>query len=172
MRLIALTVLSATTLSVLASCKSPPPPPPPPRPPPAAAATEPSGGGEPDTRMATANYEAPDAGVALPTPIQAVGLQVAEYGKRMTGELNALEAELALMASRVESSNAAAKAEAKAAVEVIKVKWQNAKRQVDLAGSATEQTWERLRADAEASFIDLKGSIEDSRKKVSDLIAP
>jgi hypothetical protein len=98
--------------------------------------------------------------------------QKAEFVARMRRELAEIQADLDRLATKVEHGSGEAKADAKAKLAAVHEKWVQAKKQLDLAESATESSWEDVKGSFKKSLDDLKDSIDKTRQWLSDKIAP
>ena len=95
-----------------------------------------------------------------------------EFVATMNNQLVEVQEELDHLTAKVESSGGAAKAEAKAKLEVAREKWAQAKRSLDQAESATESSWNDVKGGFRESYAGLKDSIAMTRQWLSDKIAP
>ena len=98
--------------------------------------------------------------------------QKTEFVDRMKKDLADIQAELDGLAAKVDSSSNAAQADAKAKLEAVREKWAQAKKQLDQAESATESTWDEVKADVKTSYGELQDSFDSTRQWLSDKIAP
>jgi gamma-glutamyl:cysteine ligase YbdK (ATP-grasp superfamily) len=98
--------------------------------------------------------------------------QKAEFVHKMKGELAKIHKELDRLSAKVDKSSSAAKADAKTKLKAVHKKWAQAKKQLDRAESATESTWDDVKAGFKKSYGELKDSFGDARQWLSDKIAP
>lgn len=94
--------------------------------------------------------------------------QKAEFLVKMNMELSEIEKELDRLDARVNASSGAANAEAKAELEAVRTRWAQAKRQLALAESADDSTWDSVKDGFRKSYGELKDSFEKTRQWVSD----
>ncbi len=95
-----------------------------------------------------------------------------EFVAKMNKDLGELQDDLNLLAAKVDDSGGAAKAEAKAKLEVVREKWTKTKQQLDQAQNATESTWNDVKSGFNESYVALKDSVETTRQWLSEKIAP
>ena len=98
--------------------------------------------------------------------------QRAQFVDKTKRDLNAIHNELERLAAKVEKSDAAAKADAKAKLAVVQDKWTHAKTQLDRAESATESGWDEMQGGFKKAYRELKESFDTMRQWLSDKIAP
>jgi chromosome segregation ATPase len=98
--------------------------------------------------------------------------QKADFVDMMKKELAVIQEELDQLSARVDSSSTAAKADAKARLDAIREQWALAKKQLDQAESATEDTWDDVKAGFKRSYGELKDSYDKTRQWLSDKIQP
>jgi capsule polysaccharide export protein KpsE/RkpR len=96
----------------------------------------------------------------------------AEFIATMNKELVALQEDLDRLSAKVESSAGAVKVEATAKIETVREKLSQTKKLLAQTGSATESTWNGATGLARQSYASLKDSIEETRRWLSDKIAP
>ena len=96
----------------------------------------------------------------------------AEFLATMNKDLVSLQEDLDRLSAKIESSGGAAKADAKAKLETIRGKLSQTKNLFAQAESATESTWNGATGGFRQAYADLRGSIEETRKWLSDKIAP
>lgn len=98
--------------------------------------------------------------------------QKADFVDMMKKELAGIQGELDQLSAKVDSSSTAAKADAKARLDAIREQWVQAKKQLDQAESATEDTWDDVKAGLKRSYGELKDSFDKTRQWLSDKIQP
>jgi hypothetical protein len=98
--------------------------------------------------------------------------QKSEFLEAAKRELSNLKAEMERLRSAIERSTGAARADAKAKLEVASDKWTAAKLQLDRAEAATEASWEDVQNRYRAAQTDLKKSINEARQWLSERIEP
>jgi outer membrane PBP1 activator LpoA protein len=98
--------------------------------------------------------------------------QKAALVRNMKKELAKIQRELDRLSVKVENSNGAVKADAKAKLKVVRKKWVQAKNQLDQTASATESTWDEMKDRFRTSYDELKESFAKTRRWLSDKIAP
>jgi len=98
--------------------------------------------------------------------------QKKEFAHKMREELAKIQKELDRLSAKVDKSSGAAKADAKARLEVVRKQWAEAKKKLDQAESATESTWDDVKHEFGKSYAELKDSFEKARQWLSDKIAP
>ena len=98
--------------------------------------------------------------------------QKAEFVDKMKKELVDIQEELDRLSAKVERSSGAAKADAKAKLEVVREKWAQAKKQLDQAESATESTWNDMKDGFKKLYSELRESFDKTRQWLSDTIEP
>jgi capsule polysaccharide export protein KpsE/RkpR len=98
--------------------------------------------------------------------------QKAEFVADMKKELATIQADLDRLAAKVEKSGGTARTDAKAKLDAGRTDWARAKKQLDRAESATDATWNDVRASFKAAYSDLKLDVDGARQWLSDKIAP
>jgi uncharacterized protein YicC (UPF0701 family) len=96
----------------------------------------------------------------------------AEFVAKMRREMLATQEELDRLAAKAERASGTAKADAQTKLAAAREKWTKTKQQLDQAERATESTWEDVKSDVKASYGGLKSSVDDTRRWLSDKIAP
>jgi hypothetical protein len=96
----------------------------------------------------------------------------AEFVAAMNKELIVLQQDVDSLSARIESSGDAAKASAKAKLGTLRDKLSQTKNLLAQAESATESTWNGAAGGLRQAYIGLNESIEDTRKWLSEKIAP
>ena len=95
--------------------------------------------------------------------------QKAEYSAKIRAEVAALNNEIDQLSAKVESSSASTKDEAKAKLQEVRDKLARVGENVD---SATESTWEEVKAGAKKGYAEAKDAVEKARQWISEKIAP
>ena len=98
--------------------------------------------------------------------------QKAEFVEKMKKELVGIQKELDRLSAKVDRSNSETKADAKAKLEMVREKWNEANNQLDQAERATESTWDDVKNSFRMSCRELKDSLEKSCQWVSKKIEP
>lgn len=98
--------------------------------------------------------------------------QKADFVDKTKKELVQIEEELDRLYAKVEKSNGAVKADAKIKLDAVREKWAQAKKQLDLAESATESTWDDVKSDFKNSYEKMKDGYEETRQWLSKKIEP
>jgi hypothetical protein len=98
--------------------------------------------------------------------------QKAEFVAKMKKELMETQHELDQLTAKVETLNGTAKAEAKTQLEALAKKWAQAEKLLKQAESATEPTWNDVKAGVKQSYGDLRESFDSTRQWLSEKIAP
>lgn len=98
--------------------------------------------------------------------------QRADFVKKMQSESAAMNAELDLLAEKVESAKEPAKTEAQAKLKALREKADELNQHLDTAKDATESTWDSIKSTSKKSYEELKGAIQESRQWLSEKIAP
>jgi len=96
----------------------------------------------------------------------------AEFVKDMQKQLAAINRELQQLSAKVESSNNAAKADAKARLQALRDKAARLDGELEKARNADEAAWGRMKASVERSHEDLKESVAQARGWLAEKIAP
>jgi adenine-specific DNA methylase len=95
-----------------------------------------------------------------------------EFVAKMQGQLAEINKDLDQLAAKIEKSSDAAKAEAKPKLEALREQATKLNKQLDEAGSATESTWNDVKAGFKKGYGELKDSFQQARQWVSEKIAP
>jgi hypothetical protein len=95
-----------------------------------------------------------------------------EFVAQMRKELADIQVELDRLSAMVDGASGVAKTDAKAKLEAAREEWVQAKTQLDRAESANESTWDSAKGTFRKSYGDLKDSVEDARRWLSDKIKP
>jgi cell division protein FtsX len=95
-----------------------------------------------------------------------------EFVDRMGKELVSIQEELDRLGTKVDKANGAAKADAKVKLQAARDKWAQAKKQLDQAETATESSWDDVKAGFKQSYAELQDSFAKTRQWLSDKIAP
>ena len=98
--------------------------------------------------------------------------QKTEFTEKMQSQLAAINKDLDQLASKIEKSSDAAKAEAKPKLQALREKADQLGKQLDEVKNATESTWDSVKATSKKAFNDLKDGFNQARQWVSDKIAP
>jgi chromosome segregation ATPase len=98
--------------------------------------------------------------------------QKAEFVATMETQLAEINRDLDLLAAKIEKSSAAAKAEAKPKLQVLREQTAKLTKQLDEAKNATESTWADVKAGFKKGYSELKDGFNQARQGVSDKIAP
>lgn len=98
--------------------------------------------------------------------------QKAGFVDEMKKQLVAIQEELDVLSAKVDRSNSAAKADAKAKLDAVREEWVLAKKQLDAAESANESTWDDVKNGFKRSYDELKASFNNVRQWLSDKIEP
>ncbi|MCC6748779.1 MAG: hypothetical protein IT371_14055 [Deltaproteobacteria bacterium] len=96
----------------------------------------------------------------------------AQFVKDMQEELAAVNKALEQLSAKVEASNAAAKADAKAKVEALRGNASRLTGELDKLKNAQEVAWEQAKAGFKKSHEELKASVAQARTWLSEKIAP
>lgn len=96
----------------------------------------------------------------------------AEFVKDMQDELATINGTLEQLSAKVERSNNAAKADAKAKLLALRDKVARLNGELEKARSAQEAAWGEVKAGFKKSHEDLKESVAQARVWLSDKIAP
>ena len=95
-----------------------------------------------------------------------------EFVEKMQGQLAEINKDLDQLAAKIEKSSAAAKAEAKPKLAALREQAAKLNQQLDEAKSATESTWNDVKAGFKKGYGELKDSFQQARQWVSEKIAP
>ena len=98
--------------------------------------------------------------------------QKAEFTASMQQQLAEINKELDELATRIETSSDAAKAEARPKLQALREKSAQLGRQIDGARNATESTWDSVKAGSKKAYNELKVGFTQARQWVSEKIAP
>lgn len=98
--------------------------------------------------------------------------QKVNFIDEMKKQLVTIQEELDLLSAKVDRSNSAAKADAKAKLDAVRGEWVLAKKQLDEAESANESTWDDVKNGFKKSYDALKNSFDNARQWLSDKIEP
>ena len=98
--------------------------------------------------------------------------QKTEFVDQMKKDLAEIQKQMDLLSAKVDKSSGAVKADAKTRLDAVRVKWTQAKKQLDQAQSATESTWNDVKDGVKKSYVDVKDSLDKTRQWLSDKIAP
>jgi len=98
--------------------------------------------------------------------------QKSEFVTGMKSELDAVNRELDALAARVANSSDAAKAEAAPKLQALRDQSAKLSRQLDLAGNATESTWNDVKNGFRTGYAELKDGFNQASEWVGEKIAP
>jgi len=98
--------------------------------------------------------------------------QKTEFVDKMQAEMAEINRDLDQLAGKIEKASDAAKAEAKPKLQALRDQADKLNQQLGKAKSATESTWDDVKAGAKKTYGDLKDSFQQARQWVSDKIAP
>jgi hypothetical protein len=96
----------------------------------------------------------------------------AEFVATMNKELVVLQEDLDRLSAKVESSAGAVRGEATAKLETVREKYSQTKKALAQTEIATESTWNGATGVVRQSYASLKDSIDDTRRWLSEKIAP
>jgi hypothetical protein len=95
-----------------------------------------------------------------------------EFAANMKNELAAIQVEIDRIALKIDRADVKVKADATVKLDALRVKWAETKKQLDLAESANESSWEDMKAGFNKSHTDLVDFFEQTRQWLSDKIEP
>ncbi len=98
--------------------------------------------------------------------------QKAEFTKQMKSDLVAINADLDHLADRIEKSSEAAQADAKPKLKALRDQTAQLDKQLDDVENATESTWDSVKSGARKALDSIKDGFQDSRKWLSEKVAP
>ena len=98
--------------------------------------------------------------------------QKTEFVDKMQAEMAVINRDMDQLAAKIEKANDAAKAEAKPKLQALREQTDKLNQQLDKAKSATESTWNDVKAGTKKAYGDLKDAFQQARQWVSDKIAP
>jgi cytochrome c556 len=98
--------------------------------------------------------------------------QKTEFVDKMQAEMAVINRDMDQLAAKIEKANDAAKAEAKPKLQALREQTDKLNQQLDKAKSATESTWDDVKAGTKKAYGDLKDDFQQARQWVSDKIAP
>jgi ElaB/YqjD/DUF883 family membrane-anchored ribosome-binding protein len=98
--------------------------------------------------------------------------QKAEFVKTMQGQLDTLNKDLDQLSATIDSSSDAVKAEAKPKLQVLRDQVAKLNQQLADTQNATESTWDSVQAGFQKAYDATKDGFQQTRKWVSDKIAP
>ncbi|MDP2359675.1 MAG: hypothetical protein Q8O14_02825 [bacterium] len=129
---------------------------------------------ERETAIAAAKVEQAEADLqaARQAELEYTYTQKAEFVTRMKAELAEMQAEMDRLNGKVDRTTGATRAEARKQLAAVRAQWTEAKRQLDLAESADESSWDKVRAGFKSAYLDLKKSYDNTRQWLSDKIEP
>lgn len=95
-----------------------------------------------------------------------------EFTEKLKGQLADINRELDLLAAKIESANATAKAEAQPKLQALRDQAAKLGAQIDETKNATESTWETVKTNSKKAYGELKEGFTKARQWVSEKIAP
>jgi chromosome segregation ATPase len=98
--------------------------------------------------------------------------QKADFVTYMQGQLNSLDADLDKLATKIEKSSDAVKADAKPKLQALRDQAANMKQQLIDSQNATESTWDSVKTASRKTWDSLAKSFAEARQWASDKIAP
>jgi cytochrome c556 len=98
--------------------------------------------------------------------------QKTEFVDKMQAEMAGINRELDELAAKIDKASDTAKAEAKPKLQALREQAAKLNQQLDKAKSATESTWDDVKAGTKKAYGDLKDAFQQARQWVSDKIAP
>jgi hypothetical protein len=98
--------------------------------------------------------------------------QKTQFTEKMQGQLAEINQELDQLSAKVEKSSEAVKAEAKPRLQALRDQAAHLSKQLEEGRSATESTWNDVKAGTRKTYDVLKDSFQQSRQWVSEKIAP
>ena len=110
--------------------------------------------------------------VATPDMKDYAYAQKSEFVEKMERQLAEINRDLDQLSAKIEKSSDAAKAEAKPKLQALRDQMPRLQKQLDGAKSATESTWNDVKAGCKKGYGELKEGFQQTRQWVSDKIAP
>ena len=98
--------------------------------------------------------------------------QKAEFVAEKQTQLAEINRDLDLLSAKVEASSDATKVDAKPKLQALRDQAAKLNKQLDEAKTATESTWDNVKAGSSKAYEDLKTGFSHARQWVSDKIAP
>ena len=98
--------------------------------------------------------------------------QKSEYVYWMKKELSEIQKELDRLYLKVEASLVESRTEARLEIEAVRVKWLQAKKELDLVETATESTWKDVKGGFTSAYSELNSSYDKTSQWMSNKIAP
>jgi chromosome segregation ATPase len=98
--------------------------------------------------------------------------QRAEFVAKMQVKLDALNKNIDALSVKIANSSDAVKEEAKPKMQELRDHATQLKKQIDEARSATESTWDSVKATSATAYNALKDDFQQARQWASDKIAP
>ncbi|MGA2660724.1 MAG: hypothetical protein ABSH34_24825 [Verrucomicrobiota bacterium] len=98
--------------------------------------------------------------------------QKTEFVDKMQAEMAEINRDLDQLAGKIEKASDAAKAEAKPKLQALRDQADKLNQQLGKAKSATESTWDDVKAGTKKACGELKDGFRQARQWVSDKIAP
>ena len=96
----------------------------------------------------------------------------ADFVKAMQTQLTTLNSDLAALATKIDSSSDAIKAEAKPKLQALRDQAAKLNDQLTAAQNATASTWDDVKAGSKKAYASLQQSFTEARQWASDKIAP
>jgi cytochrome c556 len=98
--------------------------------------------------------------------------QKAEFVKAMQAQLATLNQDLDALATKIDNSSDAVKAEAKPKLQALRDQAAGLNQQLADAQNATESTWDSVKAGSKKAYASLENSFMEARQWASDKLAP
>ena len=98
--------------------------------------------------------------------------QKTEFVDKMQAEMAVINRDMDQLAAKIDKASDTAKAEAKPKLQALREQTDKLNQQLDKAKSATESTWDDVKAGTKKAYSDLKDDFQQARQWVSDRIAP
>jgi phage host-nuclease inhibitor protein Gam len=98
--------------------------------------------------------------------------QRAEFKAKMQSQVAEINQDIDLLATRIEQSSAAVKAEAAPRLKALRDQAAVLNKQIDEADHATESTWETVKRGTQKTYDAMKAGFQESRQWLSEKIAP
>ena len=98
--------------------------------------------------------------------------QKAEYTAKIRAEIADLNKELDQLSTKIETTTEPARAEAKAKLQDVRDKVSRLSASLDGVQSATESTWDEVKAGVRKGYEEVKISFKQARQWLSEKIAP
>ena len=98
--------------------------------------------------------------------------QKTEFVTKMQGQLDALNKDLDQLSARIQSSSDAIKTEAQPKLQALRDQSAELTKRLDTVRSATESTWESVKATSQTAFDSAKDGFQQARQWLSDKVQP